>query len=268
MTDQEFIQKLPAVDKYYVIFCEFTKMPYVECDLKTYDDQAFIFFELEKAKQFVDAYAEDKMILSVRQYERTNIKNFFSELIAMGINMVCFRSDRIYNISIEELVTRSFPEGVQPVENPTLQISMMYFMQAVRTAETKEEQMIARQYEEEMMVNLARARYLVPSKEVGEEDEQGNQKVSFLQMKNQNGDAFIPLFTDVNEFAKANPQEGTTRFMIFGFDKIKKMKFPGMSGFIVNPGTTALLLNEQHIKVVDERFGDQAVDAEPEEEKQ
>lgn len=262
MTDQEFIQQMPTIDKYYVIYCAFTKMPYIECDIETYDDKIYIFLDEEKAKKCVENYKEDKMILNVRVINRSEIRGFFSTLFAIGVNMVSFQADNLHNLQLEQLVERKFPEGApKPIENPTLQISMMYFMQAVRTAETQEEQMIARQYEEEMMVNIARAHYLVPTKELEQADEEGNQKVAFLQMKNANGESFIPLFTDINEFVKANPQDGTVRFMILGFNKIKTMKFPGLNGFIINPGSISVLLTEQHIQVVDQRFGQEAEEA-------
>ena len=53
MTEQEFIKKLPTIDNYYVIFCDFTKMPYAECDEQTFDDKAFIFLKESMAKKFV-----------------------------------------------------------------------------------------------------------------------------------------------------------------------------------------------------------------------
>ena len=49
MTEQEFIRKLPAIDEYYVIMCDFTKQPYAESDTETYDDKAFIIFEEKQA---------------------------------------------------------------------------------------------------------------------------------------------------------------------------------------------------------------------------
>jgi hypothetical protein len=259
MTDQEFIQKLPTIDDYFVIFCDFTKMPYVECDLETYDDKVFVFLDKKMADAFVADYKEDKMILSVHKIARAQIRDFFAILITDGINMISFRGEETHELQLNQIITRKLKEGApQPLENPTLQISMMYFMQAVRTAETQEEQMITRQYEEEMMVNIARAHYLVPSRELEETDEEGNKKVALMQLKNGNGDLFIPLFTDLNEFFKSNREEGTTRFTIVGFDKIKQMNFQNCSGFIINPGSVAVLLNEQHIKAVDQRFGGEA----------
>ena len=263
MTEQEFIRKLPAIDEYYVIMCDFTKQPYAECDPETFDDKAFIFFEEKPALDFVDDYKEDKMMLHVEKVARTSILAFLTTLIVEGINMVCFRGEEEHNIQIEHIVTRQLKEGVPtPVENPTLQISMIYFMQAVRTAETQEARVIAKQFEEEMMVNIARATYLVPSKAVGEADEEGNQKIAFYQVKNQNGDVFVPLFTDLNEFIKYQNMnkitEQTMQFMPLKFNQIYDVYRQGMTGFIINPATVAVLLNKQHLDAINERFGDEA----------
>lgn len=263
MTEQEFIKQLPTVDQYYAIICDFTKMPYAECDEVTFDDKAFVFLDEKMAEAFVEEYREDKMLLHTETVLRADILGFFTTLIIQGINMVSFRGEERHDIQLENIIKRQLKEGVQkPVENPTLQLSMTYFMQAVRTAETQEEKMIAKQFEEEMMVNIARGHYLVPSKEIGEADEEGNQKVAFLQVKNQNGEVFVPLFTDLNEFAKYQSvnkiTEGTMRFMILDFKKIYSVNAPELSGFIINPGTVAVLLNRQHLEAVNERFGEEA----------
>ena len=144
----------------------------------------------------------------------------------------------------------------KPVENPALQLSMMYFMQAVRTAETEEERAVARQFEEEMMVNIARGHYLVPSRELEQADEEGNKKVAFLQVKNNNGEVFIPLFTDVNEYFKFHSEDGTMKFLVLDFKKIYGIKSPELGGFIINPGSISVLLNQQHLNAIQQRFGE------------
>ncbi len=256
MTEQEFIKKLPTIDKYYAIMCDFTRMPYAECDPVTYDDRVFLFLQEDKANAFVEEYKEDKMLLSVQVVERAGILGFISSLLAAGINMISFQGEEIHNIQVENIVKRQQKEGAPtPVENPSLQISMIYFMQAVRTAETNEEKMVVRQFEEEMMANIARANYLVPSKETDEMDENGNKQVVFPQIKNANGDMFIPLFTDVNEFVKFNKQEGSTRFLALNFRQIKSIGADKEQSFVINPGSVSVLLSAQHVKLIDERFG-------------
>jgi len=91
MTEQEFIKKLPTIDNYYVIFCDFTKMPYAECDEQTFDDKAFIFLKEAMAKKFVEEYKEDGMILSVKTITRAEILGFLTSLPLLGINMASFR---------------------------------------------------------------------------------------------------------------------------------------------------------------------------------
>ena len=255
MTQQEFIKKLPTIDKYYVIFCQFTKMPYAECDVETFDDKIFIFLDEAKANAFVEEYKEDKMLLFVKTIGRAEILNFFTTMISTGINMISFRGEEDFNIEVDKIVRRELKEGMaKPIENPQLQLSMAYFMQAVRTAETQEEQMIARQFEEEMMVNIARGHFLVPSKDLEEPDEEGKRKVAFLQVKNTNGDAFVPLFTDLTEFGKFDSQFESMKFMVMSFQKLQTVKMQNLGGFIINPASISIVLNEQHMKVVAERF--------------
>ncbi|MCI8717908.1 MAG: SseB family protein [Lachnospiraceae bacterium] len=259
MTEQEFIKKLPTIDNYYVIFCDFTKMPYAECDEQTFDDKAFIFLKEAMAKKFVEEYKEDGMILSVKTITRAEILGFLTSLPLLGINMASFRGNETHNIQLDNIVKRQYKEDApKPVENPSLQLSMIYFMQAVRIAETEEENAIARQFEEEMMVNIARGHFLVPSREIEETDDEGNKKVAFLQVKNNNGDVFIPLFTDINEYFKFNSQDGTMKFLVLDFNKIYNTKVPQLTGFIINPGTISVLLNEQHLNAIHQAFGEEA----------
>lgn len=259
MTEQEFIKKLPTIDNYYVIFCNFTKMPYAECDEQTFDDKAFIFLKEAMAKKFVEEYKEDGMILSIKTITRAEILSFLTSLPLLGINMASFRGNETHNIQLDTIVKRQYKEEApKPIENPSLQLSMIYFMQAVRIAETEEERAIARQFEEEMMVNIARGHFLVPSKEIEETDDEGNKKVAFLQVKNNNGDVFIPLFTDINEYFKFNSQDGTMKFLVLDFNKIYHTKVPQLAGFIINPGTISVLLNEQHLNAIQQAFGEQA----------
>ncbi len=256
MTEQEFITKLPTIDQYYVIFCDFTKMPYVECDVETYDDKIYIFLDKKRADEFVESYKEDKMKLHIEIIKRDQIRNFLGVMVGDGVNMASFRGKEDFDIQLNKIVVRKLKEGApQPLENPTLQISMIYFMQAVRTAETEEERQITRQFEEEMMVNIARAKLLLPTKVLDETDENGNKRAAIMQLKNENGELYIPLFTDLNEFVKANREEGSFNFTGVDFNMIRSMKLPNMSGFIINPGTIGLLLTEQHMQAIENRFG-------------
>ena len=192
--------------------------------------------------------------------EQKSCMHYFASLISDGFDIISFRGEEIHNYSINQVVTRKLRDGVKkPIENPSLQLSMMYFMQEARIADTDEEKEESRNREEEMMANIARAVYMVPfSKMEGEVDTDGNQKVSLMQLQNKDGEFYIPLFTDIEEFLKIRPGEGTTNFLPMNFTQIKNTKIDKLKGFLINPGSINLQLTEQNISAIDLRFGDQA----------
>ena len=58
MTKLDFLKTLPNREKIYIIFSRLTNLPYVECNARTFDDEAFLFTgeedALKKAKELSD----------------------------------------------------------------------------------------------------------------------------------------------------------------------------------------------------------------------
>ena len=106
MTDQEFIKTIPNVEKFYAIFSNFTRMPYVECDEETFSDTAIVFTDEEKAKEFTQAYNVIKKSLTVVPVEQKSCMHFFASLISDGFDIISFRDEEIHNYSINQIVTR------------------------------------------------------------------------------------------------------------------------------------------------------------------
>ena len=259
MTEQDMIQKVFAVENIHVIFCNYSRMPYVECDTEDFTDKTFLFTDADKAKEFCDFYKEKKQLLSTYTIPQNALKSFFSAMITDGIDMVCIQDEETMTLPISKLITRVLKEGAsQPVENPALQLSIMYFLQTVQIAETPEEKEESRRLEEEMMVNIARATYLVPFSEIGEVDAEGNQQINLINLQNKNGETFIPLFTDLDEYHKIKPSEKQTSLLSMGFKQIRGTKLTNVNGFVINPGSSNIQLTPQNIAAVDQRFGDQA----------
>ena len=46
------MKKFQSMEIIYVTFSQITKLPYVECDPETFDDQVYMFTEEEAAKEF------------------------------------------------------------------------------------------------------------------------------------------------------------------------------------------------------------------------
>lgn len=261
MTDQECISKLSGTEKFYAVYCNYTRMPYVECEEETFSDMTFLFLDEEKAKEFAMTHKGGKMSLTAVKVEQNTAKHFFSSLIAEGFDMVCVLEKETHYLLIDQLVKRTLKEGAKkPIENPSLQLSMMYFLQTIQSAQTEEEKEESKNKEEEMMANIARAIYLVPFREIeGEVDgEDGSRNVSLIHLQNEAKEVFIPLFTDMDEFLKINPGDGTTSFYPMSFQNIKEVKRDRAVGFVINPGSVNLQLNQNNFDAVDSRFGNQS----------
>lgn len=259
MTSQEFTKNLGSIPKFFSIFSNHTRMPYIECDEETFLDKIFLFVDEEKAKAFVASHNKNNQSLVVATIDQQFAKNFFSSLIADGIDTICFMDEETSDLAMNQIITRTLKEGVpQPIENPALQISMMYFLQNARNIQSEEDKENAQRLEEEMMVNIARATYLMPVVPVEATDENGNNRVMPMHIKNQNEDVFIPIFTDMDEFMKMRPKDGPNQFIPISFSQIKSTKLEGIIGFVINPGSVNLQLNAQNIAAVDQRFGNQA----------
>lgn len=260
MTDQEIILNLYHAERVYAIFCNFTHMPYIECDEESYSDMAFIFLEEEQAKEFALTYKDGKKSLVAVRIEQSFLKHFLASLIAEGFDTVKIHAKETRMISIDQLITRTLQEGVKkPIENPALQLSMMYFLQDVQNAQTEEEKEEVQRKEEEMMANIARAVYLVPFIESEEKNpDEGKKNISLIHLKNDAGELFIPLFTDMDEFLKIHPKEETRNFIPMSFQRICEIKKMNPIQFIINPGSVHIQLNQHNIDAVDYRFGNQS----------
>ena len=249
------------MERLYAIFSNYTRMPYVECEEKTFSDMTYLFLDETKAKEFSLTHKNGKMSLTVVKVEQASAKHFLAALIADGFDMVCVPEEETHYLTIDQLVKRTLREGVkQPVENPALQLSIMYFLQTIQSAQTDEEKEEAKSREEEMMANIARAVYLVPFFEIEGEEEQenGNRNVSLMHLQNESKEVFIPLFTDMDEFLKIRPGEGTNQFLPMSFKQIYSIKRDGAIGFVINPGSENLQLNQPNLDAVDARFGNQS----------
>ena len=51
---QDTMEKMRNSEAVYVILSDYTHMPYVACDPKTFDDQVFLYFKEDDAKEAVE----------------------------------------------------------------------------------------------------------------------------------------------------------------------------------------------------------------------
>lgn len=238
----EELQKTPEI---YVIMSICTKMPYVYCEPESYDDQVFLFHKEEDAKNLVEDYQKQEIPVVYVKLTEKQYLSFYSNLYMMGVNglHLDFGTEEEQSLQLSDLVRRpdytKLPEGKVKVENPELQLTVLYYMQEIRRKPGMGQQGSFREMEEEMIAHFREGIYIVPV-----QTEENENKVPFLKMKN--GDVYQPIFTDMPEFLKFS-RDGKFRAAVIPYEKLKDVVLPQAKGLIVNPLGFRLLLNKGQI---------------------
>ena len=215
------MKKFQSMEIIYVTFSQITKLPYVECDPETFDDQVYMFTEEEAAKEFAKSYVEKNTpLLTVKVMEKMNKQHL-------------------------------------PVLNPGVQLTVVYFLQELRKPNQRrddaERMQHLRELEEEMLVNLMRSKFILAidiSQVQGEFDPANpGPDVRIPYIKNQNEDIFQPLFSDIGEFQKFRPDpQAKLRLAAIPFQHLLPYLMKQAKGFVINPSGFNLLLTREQLQ--------------------
>lgn len=239
---RKILQKLKNIEEIYVLFSKCTNMPYVFCEETSYNDQIFVFDSEESAGNTAEAKAALGIPLTIVKFEKKRFLMFYSTLYEMGVNAIVAEMDQeVVEVMLEELITRpgdeQIPEGKRRLENPQLQLTVLYYMQELRKHPDQKQQGTSqlKALEEEMISNLCKGTYIVPVKD----------KNIIPFMKAKNGDIFQPLFTDFTEFRKFNKEQEFQAAMI-PFADMNKVVAEQSKGIVMNPmGFHLIVMKEQ-----------------------
>jgi hypothetical protein len=252
MTKLDFLKSLPKRECVYIIFSRLTNVPYVVCNESTFEDEAFLFTDeaeaLERAKELTLAKCP---AVAVKAGQKEILK-LFADLYIYGVTgLVVAEGNEVLRIALSDIVRRpglnNLPENARPLENPSLQLSMMYYLQEARkpggVAADAVDQVA--ELEEEMAVNLIRAKYLLPIKEV---EINGKKTTQLMMMKIKNGDVMVPIFSDVLEYGRFK-RDQELKAVITDFEKLAGMPLPEeVKGFMLNPGGVGLVLTKEYLQ--------------------
>lgn len=248
-----------------VAFCAFTNMPFVVCDPETYNDQIWLFDTEEQLQEFAKPYTEKKILLRGIKYPNEQFLAFFSMLFSIGVNELVFVGDEsTEHLELDELVKRpdfsKLPKEKQPITNPELQLTGLYFMQEAARPVPNEEKNIT-DLEEELAANLFKAKYVVPIELLDgpESDVQKLQEKKYRLpiLKNKNGDILQPLFTDPGELTKFN-RENKFRALAIPFANLSKLLIKDSKGFLLNPAGFHIAMPKELLEGLPQRFGKDA----------
>jgi len=272
------IKKIKDKRELVVAFSAFTSMPYVACDDETGNDRVWIFESEELLQEFAKPYLEQKRILRGVKFKNKNFLGFFASLYLMGVNEIVFVTENGEIATELEAVVRRpdyskmKPES-RPIENPNLQLTGMYFMQeASRPVPTEEKEGLS-DLEEEFAVNLTKAKYLMALELIEGpgtlQEKLKNNQFRIPIIKDQQGHAYQPLFTDPMEFQKFSKNRKLAAIGV-PFSKLQPFLTKDVEGYMLNPGgfhihiSRALLdgLNEAQDEEAEEGTADGAGETE------
>ena len=264
--DKSFlVRSIQKKESMIVAYCAFTNMPLVVCDEESFNDQVWIFDTEALLQEFAKSYTDRKILLKGIKFENKNFLGFFSTLYTIGVNELVFVGENgKETIELTDLVRKpdfsKLPKEKQPVLNPELQLTGLYFMQEASRPVPMEEKTALPELQEELASNLYKAKYVVPIEllEGPESDMEKlqNRKYRLPILKNKNGDVLQPIFTDPTEFGKFN-RENKFKALAMPFAHLTKILIKDSKGFILNPGGFHIAMPQELIKAINLQFGEE-----------
>ena len=214
----------------YVLLSGCTRLPYVECDAETYDDQILLFYREDEANRRAEELLEEKILVQVVKVEQKSFLPFYTSLYPMGVNCIVVNDgmpDRIA-VQLNELIRRNrpdqLPEGQIWVENPELHLTAIYFMQELHRNQGQAMTEEMKELYEEMLAHFGRGKYIF-----GVRRDKG-----IPALKGKDGKMYQPLFTDSQEFQKFNGSNGL-HAMVVEADKLRNLLPAQSEGVVLNP---------------------------------
>ena len=257
------VRKIQSKKKMFAAYCAFTNSPLLICDPVTFSDQVWLFETEQLFQDFAKPYVEKKKIL-LRGVELKNndFLKFFSTLFLIGVNEVVFVSEGDQTVvALEAIVRRPNysklkPEQV-PVSNPGLQLTGLYFMQELHRQIPMEEKTGLKDLQEELFANMVKARYIIPVK-LGDGPESLQEKLKNKDygmpvIKDKEGNALQPAFTDVIEFEKFAKGKGLAAVGI-PFAHLGKVLAKEAKGFLLNPLGFRIMMQRPMIEQLLKQF--------------
>lgn len=230
VTKQETLAALRNPGELYVVMSGATRLPFVFCDEETFDDEVFLYYRAEDAKEKAEELQEKKYASAVVKLEDKQLLAFYTSLYTMGVNCLAVNSgtDTQINIQLSDLVTRrkpeDLPEGKQPVENPSLHLTAIYFMQEMRRQAQPQPTDELRELQEELLAHYGKGTFVVAVREDGQ----------IPVLKQKDGSVYQPLFTDILEFQKFTKGE-KMKTAVVPAAKIPELLVGEAKGVVINP---------------------------------
>lgn len=230
VTKQETLAALRTPGELYVIMSGATRLPFVFCDEETFDDEIFLYYRVDDAKEKAKELQGKRYASAVVKLEDKQLLAFYTSLYTMGVNCLAVNSgtDTEISIQLSDLVIRrkpeELPEGKRPVENPALHLTAIYFMQEMRRQAEPQPTEELNKLQEELLAHYGKGTFVAAVREDGQ--------VPILKQKD--GSIYQPLFTDMLEFQKFARGE-KMKMAVIPAAKIPEILVGEAKGVVINP---------------------------------
>lgn len=258
---EEIMRKIQGAEDLFVVFSDCTKLPFVECDETTFDDEVLIFTEKELAGTKYSVLVERGDIVRVLNLPIKNRLPFFVSLYSLGVNAVLVNQGTKGEIRIplenivrrpelprfsNELRQEMLEKNIQVkdmqfrVENPEFHLTSIYFIQLLKSKRAKECEAELKELNEEMIAHFRKGSYIAVRSEKNE----------IPLLKRGESDCFQPLFTDAQEFMKFQQKKPDVKLKTSIVTEAEVMEHldPAASGIVINPMGVGIIIRSQKKK--------------------
>lgn len=232
MKKEEFLKNIRNLKEVYIINSNSTKSPFVQTDEDSNDISLF-FLDETSVKDKIKNLNKENENVSYIKVENKFLANAINTLLMFGINAIKIHvKEDEFTYQISEIL--DIKEENKVFRNPILSLTMLYFFQEFRKKERTIDVDSLKELEEEMLVNVTRAKYLIPVSK--------DNSASFMLLKLKDGGTSVPIFTDhmeINRFVKSNDFD----LKIIGFKEMIDLILPeDCNSYVINPSGAALLV--------------------------
>ena len=230
VTKQETLAALRTPGELYVIMSGATRLPFVFCDEETFDDEIFLYYRADDAKEKAKELQGKRYASAVVKLEDKQLLAFYTSLYTMGVNCLAVNSgtDTEISIQLSDLVIRrkpeELPEGKRPVENPALHLTAIYFMQEMRRQAEPQPTEELNKLQEELLAHYGKGTFVAAVREDGQ--------VPILKQKD--GSIYQALCTDMPEFHEFARGE-KMKMAVIPAAKIPEILVGEAKGVVINP---------------------------------
>ena len=228
--NQEVIQRLKSAEALYVLISGCTKEPYIVCDPESFDDETYMFFTPEDAQAKAGELAGGNIDVKVAKLEDRQMLMFYTSLYTMGVNALAVTEGaEERHIQLADFVRRNKPEqdpeGKLLVENPSLHLTALYYMQETRKPSVQEGNPQIKEWQDEISNYFSKGSFIAAVQKEGN---------GIPVVKLNDKEVYQAIFTDIMEFQKFN-KENQLRPIVVTADKIPQILVAEATGVLLNP---------------------------------